>query len=283
MLEQFLISNQTLKLNETFKVYLKVLSIEHMKYKKNIKESKKSKKIRRKHFGARIHATKKYNYFWALDVPDSYPNEPSKNIFKDKCLLTSTILALLQNQFYKSNRTDKRFLHVQNINSTSMTKQNHAGNILLKELKELFQKTKLLENGPYILESTVKTLSKIYGCQFFIFDGLDNSNKIIFQFPDKYDDTLIPIYLYQPNDSRNHLVFIRHLNSYFKANVKVCFPCKQIFLTYNYKHLCSQKKVALVVVDFFVRKKHIYMKNSLHYFVIKILLMKCLFYAHYVM
>ena len=255
MLEQFLISNQTLKLNETFKVYLKVLSIEHMKYKKNIKESKKSKKIRRKHFGARIHATKKYNYFWALDVPDSYPNEPSKNIFKDKCLLTSTILALLQNQFYKSNRTDKRFLHVQNINSTSMTKQNHAGNILLKELKELFQKTKLLENGPYILESTVKTLSKIYGCQFFIFDGLDNSNKIIFQFPDKYDDTLIPIYLYQPNDSRNHLVFIRHLNSYFKANVKVCFPCKQIFLTYNYKHLCSQKKSCFSCRRFFCEKE----------------------------
>ena len=34
MLEQFLISNQTLKLDNTFKVYLKVLSVAHMKYKK---------------------------------------------------------------------------------------------------------------------------------------------------------------------------------------------------------------------------------------------------------
>ena len=106
MLEQFLISNQTLKLNETFKVYLKILSIEHMNYKK-VMMKKKSKRIQKKHYGARIRPNKKYNYFWALDVPDSYPNEPSNDIFKDKCLLTCTILSLLQNQFYKS-----RVLHV---------------------------------------------------------------------------------------------------------------------------------------------------------------------------
>ena len=33
MLEQFLISNQTLRLDESFKVYLKVLSVEHMHFK----------------------------------------------------------------------------------------------------------------------------------------------------------------------------------------------------------------------------------------------------------
>ena len=250
MLEQFLISNQTLKLNETFKVYLKILSIEHMNYKK-VMMKKKSKRIQKKHYGARIRPNKKYNYFWALDVPDSYPNEPSNDIFKDKCLLTCTILALLQNQFYKSNRCDKKFLHVQNINSTSISKKNHAGNILLRELTELYKKTNLNKNGPYRLDNTVKVLTKVFNCQFFIFDGLDNSNKIIFQYPEKYDDTLIPIYLFQPNDSKNHLVFIRHLNSYIKANVKVCFPCKRIFQTYNYNHLCPQKKSCFSCRRFF--------------------------------
>lgn len=37
MFDQFLISNQTLQLNETFKVFLKVLSVEHMNSKKNEK------------------------------------------------------------------------------------------------------------------------------------------------------------------------------------------------------------------------------------------------------
>jgi hypothetical protein len=37
MLEQFLVSNQSLKLDNTFKVFLKVLSINHMKYKQKLK------------------------------------------------------------------------------------------------------------------------------------------------------------------------------------------------------------------------------------------------------
>jgi hypothetical protein len=120
MLDQFLISNQTLKLDETFRVYLKVLSIEHINFRKSIRgriHKKRTRAFYRKHYGARTKPSKKYNFFWALDVPDSYPNEPTKNIFKNKCLISATILGLLQNEYYKSNRTDTRFLHLQNINS----------------------------------------------------------------------------------------------------------------------------------------------------------------------
>jgi len=258
MLNQFLISNQTLKLNETFKVYLKVLSLEHMKHKAITKarnHPKRTTKFYKKHYGARIKATKKYNFFWALDVPDSYPNEPIKDVFKNKCFLTATILGLLQNEFYKSKRNDTRFLYIQNINSTSKKKKTHAGNLLYKELTEILQKTKLPLNGPYELESTSKVLSEHYKCQFFIFDGVDNSNKITFMYPDIYDDTLIPIYLYQPLDAPNHVVFIRHLNSYFKSNVKICFACKKIFLTYNYKHLCKKSKCCFSCRRFFLSEK----------------------------
>jgi hypothetical protein len=253
MLEQFLTSNQTLKLNETFKVYLKVLSIEHMSYKKYLQNKRTNKK--RKYYGVRVRPTKKYNYFWALDVPDSYPNEPSKNFFKNKCLLTCTILGLVQNEYYKSNRQDNRFIYLQNINSTLLNKQNHAGNLLVNELKNLLEKTKLSKEGPYELESTVKVLSETYFCQFFIFDGVDNSNKILFQYPDQYDEKLIPIYLYQPNDSKNHVVFIRHLNSYFKANVKICLACKQIFQTFNYNHICHKKTTCFACRRFFCCKE----------------------------
>ena len=48
MLEQFLVSNQTLKLDNTFKVYLKVLSINHMKY--NQKSKKRVHRKRTKDF-----------------------------------------------------------------------------------------------------------------------------------------------------------------------------------------------------------------------------------------
>jgi len=254
MLDQFLLSNQTLKLNETFKVYLKVLSINHMNFKKTMNQRiypKRTKTFYKKHYGARVRPTKKYNFFWALDVPDSFPSEPIQNVFKNKCLISATILGLLQNEYYKSERTDTRFLHLQNINSVCRRKKNHAGNLLVKEIDDLLLKTNLPKQGPYELESFTETMHNIYKCQFFIFSGIDNSNQLKYMFPPVYDDSLKPIFLYEPNENPNHIVFIRNLNSYFKGNVKICFACKKTFLTYNYKHFCKEKKSCFSCRRFF--------------------------------
>jgi hypothetical protein len=122
---------------------------------------------------------------------------------------------------------------------------------LRSEIDNLLTETKLPLNGPYELENTVKVLNLTYKCQFFIFNGIDNSNKLKFMYPSIYDDNLIPIYLYEPHESPNHVVFIRNLNSYFKANVKICFACAKTFLTYNYKHFCKEKKSCFSCRRFF--------------------------------
>ena len=133
MLSQYLISNQTLKLNKTFKLYLKILSIDRMKFQNYNSNKRKIKRTpnfylnRKKTIGARTKATKKFNYYWALDVPNSYPKSPQNDIFKDKCILTSVILGLLQNNYYKTNKADKRYEKIQYINSTLMSHKNMAG------------------------------------------------------------------------------------------------------------------------------------------------------------
>jgi hypothetical protein len=48
MLNQFLISNQSLEINETFKIYIKKLSIEHMALKAKEK-SRRPKNVPKKH------------------------------------------------------------------------------------------------------------------------------------------------------------------------------------------------------------------------------------------
>ena len=254
MLEQFLVSNQSLKLNETFKVYLKVLSVDHIKYNKMKtprNNPKRTAHFYKKHYGGKSTLSKKINFYWALDIPDSYPNSPIPDVFKNKCLLTCTVLGLLQNEYFKSSRVDKRFVHVQNINSINKVKKNHAGKILLEELNLLLEKTKLPNYGPYNLVETTKILSEKFNCQFFIFDGMDNSNKLIHMFPEEFNDSLQPIYLFQPHEAPNHVVFIRNLKSYFKANVKVCFGCKKFFQTYNYRHLCPKKTCCFSCRRFF--------------------------------
>jgi hypothetical protein len=257
MLEQFLVSNQTLKLDNTFKVYLKVLSIDHMSYNKTTRKRqhpKKTKEFYQKkkntHYGARVKPLKRYNYFWALDVPDSFPKEPLPNVFQNECLLTSTILALSQNQFYKSERKDRKFLHLQYINSVNAAKRTKAGKIMLEELYVMKKLTKL-SSGPHELEVTTKVLSDTYNCQFFIFDSIHNSNKLMYMYPETYQNDLIPIYLFKPQDAPNHLVFIRHINSYFKANIKICFGCKKTFLSHKYQHLCPKIKCCFCCRRFF--------------------------------
>ena len=261
MLQQFLVSNQNLKLDKSFKVYLKVLSIQHMKHKQTSRPKKvpkrtqnfytKNKEAQKKLFGSRVKPIKKYNYFWALDVPNSFHSEPRQDVFKDMCLLTGTILGLLQNSYYKSNRCDKRFLRVQYINSVNKSKQNRAGKVLFEELTNLMTLAGFNFKGPFELEVTMQKLSELYKCQFFVFDSVQNSNKLIYMYPEEYNDSLIPIYFYQPLDETNHLVFIRNLKSYFKANVKVCFGCKKTFLTHDYRHLCPKRQCCFSCRRFF--------------------------------
>ena len=255
MLQQYLVSNQNLQLDETFKIYLKVLSVKHMAHKISAQQKKVSKRISTKKFGSRVKPIKKFNYFWALDVPNSFPSEPYSNVFKDMCLLTGTIIGLMQNSYFKTERRDKRFLYVQCINSVNKTKQNRAGKVLFEELTALLNSTGLESKGPYELELTMEKLSVLYKCQFFIFDGIQNSNKLTYMYPEEYQDNLIPIYFYQPLEEKNHLVYIRNLKSYFKANVKVCFSCKKTFLTHSYRHLCPKRKCCFGCRRFFLSEQ----------------------------
>ena len=241
ILQQFLLSDQNidLELHKSFKVYVNVLSVNHLDFKKNFPRKKQlNKRKNKKHYGNSI-SRRKYNFCWAIDVPDGYKNNPL--IFKNKCLFTTIILGHLQNEYYKSNRKDKRFLYAQNINSNFERKKIHAGNILRKELLTLFQVLKLKNEQKYNIDELLPKLSELYKCQIFIFDGINNSSKLKFTYPKAYDNKLEPIYLFEPFKDENHLLFIRHLASYFKSNVKICFTCLRKFKTYNYKHLCSYK------------------------------------------
>ena len=98
MLNQFLLSNQNLHLNESFQIYLKILSVDHSKFKATRKPRKHGKKILRTHIGC---SKRVYNYPWCIDVP-------SAENLAQKCLLTCTILALAQHAFYESNKKSKK-------------------------------------------------------------------------------------------------------------------------------------------------------------------------------
>jgi len=121
----------------------------------------------------------------------------------------------------------------------------------VRELEELFKVTKLQTLGPYHLQLTCQMLHETYKVQFFVFGNSTTRHKLNYMFPEKYNDELIPIYLYQRYDDPNHLIYIKNLRSYFKANYSICFECKKTFRTHTYRHLCTQRATCFACRRFF--------------------------------
>ena len=213
MLMIYLNSNEALKLNDSFKLYLTILSINHEKFKatqgrktkRRTAQFYKNKKI---HVGCNDRANL-FKRIWALDFPTSYPNPKHFYIFLNKCLLLCTILGLLQHAYFENKVENKTYIYALRINSTDERKQKHAGNILLLNLLSMQQKCNLKEVGPYDLMPTLEILSLNYKVQFFIFSGLTHKKKLEVMYPSQYDDSLKPIFLYH-NHNSEHLIFIKN-------------------------------------------------------------------------
>ena len=148
---------------------------------------------------------------------------------------------------------DKRYTKAQYINSTLISHRNIAGKIILDELLNLLSLTNLSPNGPYELHQTAKILSETFHYQIFVFDGISDSKKISYMFPSIYNDELIPIYLFEPLECPSHYVFIRHVNSYFRSNNKVCFGCHRTFKgsSMPIQHLCPKRATCFSCRRFF--------------------------------
>lgn len=238
MLSQFLVSNQNLELNSTFKVYLKILSIERMK-------ANPVKKVSRKrtypmHVGAST-IQKTYNPKWAFDIDlESFPLDQQVHL-KDKCLLLAFILGFLQHVFYQSSGMDNRFVTLYGLKTKAKRSKEIALNLLNRELADLFSVTNIKQTGPYELKTTLKLLHETYKCQFFVFCGSSPTVNLNYMYPKEYDDTLMPIYLFQTLDEK-HVIFISNLNYFIGSTKSFCFACKKTFKRRYNSHLCSVKE-----------------------------------------
>ena len=247
MLSQYLMSNQSLEINNSFRIYLKILSIDHMLLKtRETRQHKKRTKAffqsKKKTFGAKPTKTK-FNFMWALDIPNSFHGEETENCFKNKCLLLCAVLGILQHEFFE-NKNKKFSLIEKSINSANKIKQHKAGILLNSEIEKVLKICNLPNKGPYDLDSTCSILSTIFKCQFIIFNAVTNGSNLLYKYPNIYDDSLKPIYMYQPNSTENHLIYIKKLSSFYNRNFRICFCCKKLFKARTSRapwHLCPSK------------------------------------------
>jgi len=228
MLNQYLISHKSIELDKTFKVYLKILSVNHSKLKRI--QRPKPKKLK-----TTLGCSKQlFQAKWAIDVPQII------DFFKNKCIYLCTILGVAQHDYFISNLKDKRYLYMAQINSKLKKKQKHALQLILNDLEQLLCVISYNEDLSTI--EILEQLSKALKCQFFVFEGsVKNNNKILIQVPSIFDCSLKPMFFYKPYNS-DHVIFIRNINSYFIANGKTCLICKRYFKSPFYTHYCKQIK-----------------------------------------
>ena len=165
-----------------------------------------------------------------VDIPQTF------EIFSNKSILVATILAIAQHDFFMTNFRDRRFQYMLNILYAKKKRAKYGMEYISKDLDQLLQSANLGNDNSFPLLQTLEILSGHLKCQFFIFKGSLslNGNKLFLRYPEKYDCSLKPIFLYKPyNDDR--IIFIRNIRSYFASNGKTCLICKT---NYKTQHSC---------------------------------------------
>lgn len=224
-LNRYLVSNNELSLNESFFLSVDVLSLTNDQLEK--------KKKRNAHFGA---SHSEFKSYWCVDVSAHAPS------FINNCLLLCCIFANLQFDFFLSGKKDPRYRQAMCILSNNLKRKKLAVKILTQELLNV--KCTLVVNDDNPLDFSVwkEKICDHFKCQITIFTGKEFSSKILMMHPESFDDSLKQFYFYAPNEMPHHLVFIRHITSYFKANILTCTACKKTFKTHRHKHLCHSKE-----------------------------------------
>ena len=239
MLNQYLISHQKLQLDNDFKVYIKILSSDHAAQKRLTKTITKKKKVNSRNYVGGRRDQNIFRQLWGIDIKASCDDNLTAPFF-NKCLLTCAILGKMQNDYLKYK--DTSFLTARMVNSTVAQKKKYASKLLIDHLTLLIDTLQLPPNGPYELHATLKILSKHWKCQFFVFSGISQAkSKLSYWFPSTYDDSLMPIYLYQPF-GENHIIYIQNIDSYYRNNGKLCLGCMQTFKGVRYRHFCKSKR-----------------------------------------
>lgn len=258
MLNRFLNSNATMKLDNSFCVYFKVLSVQHVNYAYH-----------------RRGPLMIVGCEGQSNTPGTLEIEAQRNDYlMDKCLLTHIILGKLKCEARSSGNNYQLALLISLCKQTKQNYEKHyftkkkrsptseeriqrnrkKGKLLIEtKVKELIQLCNLSKEGPYNVHDVLPTICDVLNIQVHIICGLQTKNASLLSFPPTFDNSKIQIVLEKLYD--HHVTLISNLKTFFYYNKKrVCFECSKTF-HFSYRHLCTKKKVCFACRRFFSSKE----------------------------
>lgn len=247
LFNRFVNSNADVKLNQGFKVYFKVLSYNHYLWPKTRVKPVRPKKT----FGCK---SDDFRIKGCVDIPLGFDNQPE--VFLNKCLLTSVILAFYCNEFYrtkqivdlaKKNRqhSDETVDTTHSIltafynpgKRTSTRKQLKGGQLLLEKVEQLQGELNLSPNGPYEAEELLPILANHFNVQIHLLSSNQDKETFLTSYPaGEWLHELSQLFLFPK--SENHVVPILNLKKFVTTNRQFCPICKITFRPY-FRHYCK--------------------------------------------
>ena len=250
MLYSYLRSNQTVTLNDTFKINIKVLSVEHMKHKEKKKIEKQQNRVL---VGLYDKATDNRKRQWCFTIPHGFPSNDS--CFANRCIIVALTLGfylMKSRQETDNSKTFKKdYAVMSQVNSKNKSKAKSAGILLWKNTTKLCSEAHLSTNGPFELEDTIKKFSDTLMVQVHIFRNVVG-NSLCYSYPTSFDSSLPQIYLHQSepanqqNETISHVDLITKITTYFNDQGLTCFSCRKFFRAKRYRHLCKYAKLISV-------------------------------------
>lgn len=256
MLARFLNSNAELRLDESFTVYFKVLSVAHVNYPYHRRKQRPVLGCRssRATINSMGKAIKRPG---CLDFPDGYPSQPTA--FKNKCLLTALLAGHAQN--HQSEEGSDTFKKIMDIFHYKKENQENAGILLNSLIVSLTEEFQWPLDGPYEFHSISKTLSQKWDCQIHLIANCQQKKCLIYSVPSQFNDAKEQIYLLET--SPGHVVLIQNIKTFFNNNRRICFYCKRTF-SKSYDHICTVKATCRACHKILATRETKMQKNEAH-------------------
>jgi len=265
MLYNYLTSNLSLRLSNSFRFNIKVLSLRHAR--DRVQRGNLNPHVL--HGSFKQGSKKKYLFY----LPEGF--EGYETVFSQNCLLISIILGHYLNKALEIEqdfefRTYNQF---KNISSENKLLQRDAGLKLLAIAKKVCRELGLDMEGPHSLEELAPKISQYYNEQIIVFDNV-HFNQIVYRYPSIFDECKSQIYLFQEMDKdlTSHIYLISHIRGFERENGTTCMFCEKIFLTKCPRHVCKKREICKSCNKFLLlpqtkismQNKNLYCKQEQH-------------------
>jgi len=224
MLENYIQSNMSLQFDDSLKLQVKVLSVDHTEH------NNLHKKDFIHHIANSLRTTTYPKYI--LSFP-AHCLAHNSNCFLSKCLIIAIFIGLCQ------HNSEKTYSNIEQILLKSQIKKRTACMTLHYELDIFMALNTVI---PVYEIGTIPTeglnyFSTKYSVQFHIFDSSQNYS-FLMSTPTQLNFDLKQIYLCLYND---HITLIRNYHQFCLANKFYCFHCGKYFKTKrSFRHLCHK-------------------------------------------